>query len=167
MQKRSLSLPIIFLSVSALLIGIFVLKQNDVSAPAPAPKSVAAPSIAIENARLRLPAPGQTTAAAFFDLVNTGGDDVLLSAKSEASVRVELHTHLHENGVMKMRRVDTVPVAADATTAFKSGGLHIMMFDLNIPEGTSAVPLTLTFERSGPKRIIAVIGGSASSGHEH
>ena len=31
------------------------------------------PSLSIENARLRLPAPGQTTAAAFFDIINAGG----------------------------------------------------------------------------------------------
>lgn len=120
-------------------------------------KTTAEPHITIENVTLRLPAPGQTTAAAYFDIVNTGGADELLSAKSPVSTPVELHTHLHENGMMKMRKVETVKIQALQTTAFKRGGLHIMLFNTTIPAETKSIPLTLTFARTGEVSLMAII----------
>lgn len=115
------------------------------------------PNLSIENARLRLPAPGQTTAAVFFDIINTGGADELLSATSPISKNVEIHTHLHEDGVMKMRKVETVKIQGFETTAFKSGGKHIMLFDANIPDDTKAISLVLIFARTGEKQVFVVI----------
>lgn len=102
-----------------------------------------APAISVENAYVRAPMPGQTTAVAYFDVVNLGGADVLLGASSNASTRVELHNHLHENGVMKMRQVEYVDVPRDGRLSFKSGGLHVMMFnaDMDLP-----VTITLDFK---------------------
>ncbi|MBL4870879.1 MAG: copper chaperone PCu(A)C [Robiginitomaculum sp.] len=120
------------------------------------------PVIRVANVAFRLPAPGQTTAAAYFDIINKGGADALLSATSSASPRVELHTHLHEDGVMKMRQVDSVKILAQQTTQFKSGGLHVMLFDFAMPQNTTSIPLTLTFARSGEKRVVAIIGDSHS-----
>lgn len=115
------------------------------------------PDIRVANVALRLPAPGQTTAAAYFDIINKGGADALLSATSSASPRVELHTHLHEDGVMKMRQVDSVKILAQQTTQFKSGGLHVMLFEIAVPQNTTSIPLTLKFARSGEKHVVAII----------
>lgn len=120
--------------------------------------STAEPSISIQNGTLRLPAPGQTKAAAYFDVINVGGVDELLSASSPISQRVELHTHLQEDGMMKMRQVETVKIKGLETTHFKSGGLHVMLFNISIPDNTKSIPITLTFVRSGEKRFIAIIG---------
>ena len=38
-------------------------------------KATLLPDISVKNATLRLPAPGQTKGAAFFDIVNNGGAD--------------------------------------------------------------------------------------------
>ncbi len=121
-------------------------------------KTIHQPDIQIHNIILRLPAPGQSTAAAYFDIVNKGGADELLSASSAVSPRVELHTHLHEDGVMKMRRVETVKIQGLQTTSFKPGGLHVMLFGFSTPPQTTAIPITLTFARSGEKHIMAIIG---------
>lgn len=115
------------------------------------------PHITIENITLRLPAPGQSTAAAYFDIINTGGADELLSAASPVSSPVELHTHLHEDGIMKMRKVKTVKIQGQHTTAFHRGGLHVMMFNTAIIAETKSVPLTLTFARTGTVNVIAII----------
>lgn len=121
-------------------------------------KATLLPDISVKNATLRLPAPGQTKGAAFFDIVNNGGADQLLSASSPISPHVELHTHLHEDGMMKMRQVSSVKIQGQQTTHFKSGGLHVMLFDISIPDNTKSVPITLSFARSGEKRIIVIIG---------
>lgn len=102
------------------------------------------PSIEVENGYIRAPLPGQSTAVAYFDIVSLGGPDVLLAARSNASLRVELHNHIHEAGVMKMRKVDSVNLPQKGVVSFTSGGLHVMMFDAKID---GEVTLTLDFEQ--------------------
>ena len=102
-----------------------------------------APDIRVDTASYRAPLPGQSTGVVYFDLINEGGADTLLSARANISERVELHDHLHEGGVMKMRKVDSVTIPANDTVSFASGGLHIMLFDASDEE---PVVLTLDFE---------------------
>lgn len=101
------------------------------------------PDISVEHGVVRAPLPGQTTAVAYFDIVNQGGEDVLLAANSNASARVELHNHIHEDGLMKMRQVDHVDVPREGTVSFQSGGLHVMMFNADTD---GPVTLTLDFK---------------------
>jgi len=110
-------------------------------------KSTAYSDIRVENALLRPPAPGQTTASAYFDVINDGGANELLFVATPISSQVELHTHLHADGMMKMRMVNSVKILPKQTTQFKRMGLHVMIFNVEIPEGLNEVPLTLTFAR--------------------
>ncbi|PHR91590.1 MAG: hypothetical protein COA69_10355 [Robiginitomaculum sp.] len=120
-------------------------------------KAKAVPDITISSVSLRLPAPGQTTAAVYFEILNAGGADELLSASSPVSANVELHNHVHENGIMKMRKLESLKIRGLQTTFFKPGGLHVMLFDFSIPANTTAIPLTLHFVRTGDVRVIAII----------
>jgi len=70
------------------------------------PHSHPGEGIEISNARINPPLPGQTTGVAFMGLINYGDDDRLLAITSSVSDRIELHTHLNEDGIMKMRRVE-------------------------------------------------------------
>ena len=108
----------------------------------------AAPEITVENGVFRLPAPGQTTGAVYFDIINKGGADVLVSASTPAGARTELHTHIHKNNIMKMRQVDSVDVPANTTTSFKRGGLHVMVFEVNVAAHQKSAPLILNFAKS-------------------
>lgn len=89
--------------------------------------------------------------AAYMTLVTEGADvDRLVAASTPAADRAELHTHLMEDGVAKMRQVEAIEVAPGEATPLKPGGLHIMLMDLKgeLAEGTS-LPVTLTFENAG------------------
>ncbi len=116
-----------------------------------------APDIRVENAHIRLPAPGQSIAVAYFDIVNAGGGDRLLSVATPISAQVELHTHLVEGDVMMMRKLEIVDIAAQQTTSFESGGLHVMIFDVNIKTEAKTLPLQLHFARSKTIEVIATI----------
>lgn len=89
--------------------------------------------------------------AAYLTLENKGkAADRLMSASSPAADKVELHTHLNENGVMKMRQVESVTVEAGSSVAFKPGSYHIMLIGLHSPlKAGQRIPLTLVFEKSG------------------
>lgn len=95
--------------------------------------------------------PMSSVVAAFFSVDNHGDKaDVLLRAESPIAEKVELHEHAHENGMMKMRKVDNIQIAAGETQMLKPGGYHIMMFNLtSVPKLGDSFPLTLYFQHAG------------------
>jgi hypothetical protein len=110
-----------------------------------------ADEIVVRDAWARASAGPAKAAAAFLTLDNKGKTaDRLLAASAAISEKAELHTHIHEGDVMKMRPVEAIDVPAAALTELKPGGLHVMFMGLHAPlaEGTS-FPLTLTFENAG------------------
>lgn len=114
---------------------------------------LAAADIIIEDAYARSARPGAPTGAAFMVIRNTGEtDDRLIAAESDAAKLVELHTHIDDNGVMKMRPVeDGFPVPAGGDHALQRGGDHVMLMGLIDPlEDGGEVKLRLIFEHAGP-----------------
>ncbi len=89
--------------------------------------------------------------AAYLIIVNEGAaPDRLVAVASPVAKRTQLHTHLIEDGVAKMRPVEALEVAPGAPTVLQPGGLHIMLMGLKAPlEEGGLFPLTLTFERAG------------------
>lgn len=89
--------------------------------------------------------------AAYLTVVNHGAAaDRLLAVTTPAAKKAELHTHSMDGGVMKMRHVEAVDIAPQATTVLAPGGYHIMLFGLAKPlsEG-DAFPVTLRFQSAG------------------
>jgi copper(I)-binding protein len=109
--------------------------------------------------------------AGFMTLSNTGSQpDRLLAAASPIARVVELHTHVREGEVMRMRPVRDIPLPAGQTVELRPGGLHIMLIGLNAPLQQGArVPLTLRFERAGEVQVELAVesAGARGSGHRH
>jgi periplasmic copper chaperone A len=98
---------------------------------------------------------GATVRVAFMEIKTAPGTaDKLVSASSPAAGRVEVHTHIMDGDVMKMRRLDSLDLEPGKSRILKPSGEHIMMFDLKQPlkEG-DLVKLTLVFEKAGPIEI--------------
>ncbi len=96
--------------------------------------------------------PGQApNGAVFMKIENQGqAEDKLISASSDAAAMVEIHEHVMENDVAKMRPVEFVPLPAPSITELKPGGYHIMLMGLKEPlveYGT--FHMTLNFEKAG------------------
>lgn len=101
----------------------------------------------VTDAYARAVPPGQPNSAAFLTLKNTDADQIaLLSASSSAAKVVELHSHSHDNGVMKMRKLPQITLNGHETVTLKPGGLHIMLIGLNdnLVKGED-IDLTLNF----------------------
>ncbi|MFQ2368065.1 copper chaperone PCu(A)C [Aeromonas enteropelogenes] len=96
---------------------------------------------------VRLLPPGTPNTAAFMVLKNDADQAVkLVAASSPAAGRAELHTHLHENGVMKMRQVESIEIPAKGEVVLKPGSLHIMLFEIGPLSEQTPMPLTLTLD---------------------
>lgn len=103
-----------------------------------------------------------TNSAAYVMIKNKGGAaDRLVSASSPLANKVELHEHIMEGDIAKMRPVAGVDVPAGGMAELKPGGYHIMIMGLKEPlkEGTT-FPLTLTFAKGGSVKLeVPVVKG--------
>ena len=81
---------------------------------------------------------------------------------------VELHTHIREGDVMRMRPVADIPLPSGQTVHLRPGGLHIMLIGLTEPLRQGAtVPLTLRFERAGEVQVTLGVESAGARGHAH
>ncbi len=109
---------------------------------------------------------GATVGAAYMEIKTADGTvDRLIGAKSDIAGRVEVHTHIMDGDIMKMRRVDAIELAAGQSKVFSPGGDHVMLFDLKQPlkEG-DLVKLTLTFEKAGAIDVEGTVEPVAANG---
>lgn len=107
--------------------------------------------IQVEDPWARETPPGVSHGAAYMTLINEGGiKDRLIGARSGVANVAELHTHLMEDGVVKMRGLEGVNMPPGTPVALEPGGLHIMLIELKGPlKAGEHFPLTLEFERAG------------------
>ncbi len=139
-----------------------------VSAPLQAHDFTAGP-ITIDHPWARA-TPGQARNGAVFFTLTTKGDapDRLLRADSMVAGKVELHTHAQENGVMRMRPVDAIPVAPGAPTKLQPSGFHVMLLDLKAPlKVGDTFKLDLMFEKAGKATVEVTVDAVGATGMTH
>ncbi|MBU8540726.1 copper chaperone PCu(A)C [Falsiroseomonas tokyonensis] len=113
------------------------------------------------------------TGAGYLTLRNGGAADRLVSARAEIARAVELHTHMHDNGVMRMRPVEAIEVPANGSVTLEPGGMHLMLLELKRPLNQGdQVPVTLVFERAGEVQLQLAVQsagarGPAPAAHRH
>jgi periplasmic copper chaperone A len=111
------------------------------------PAAAAAQPVAVKDAWVRAPAPGQNIAAAYMELTSKT-TMVLVGVSSTSAAAAELHITSMEAGVMKMRPVARVELPGSKTVKLAPGGVHLMLIDLKKPlKPGEKVPLTLTVQR--------------------
>jgi copper(I)-binding protein len=116
--------------------------------------------IEIENAWTRATPPGAKTAAGYMTIRNqSSSPDHLIRAASPLAARVEMHVHLHDGDVMRMRQVKGYDIPANGSLELKPGGAHLMFVDVKRPfkEGEK-IPVTLRFERAGEMKVEFRVG---------
>lgn len=112
--------------------------------------------------------------AAYMTLMTHGtGVDKLIAVSTPVAEKAELHSHIIDDGIARMRPVDGIEVAPGETATLEPGGLHVMLMGLkgSLDEGTD-LTLTLTFEKAGDVTLELPIRGlkgemKHGSGHNH
>ena len=116
-------------------------------------------TLRVDDPYVRLVPPNAPASAAFMVISNSGSAErKLLKAQSPVAKTVELHTHVNDQGVMKMRQVANIAIKANDQTELKPGSYHIMLIDLKQPlnEGDS-VPIALFFDDGSSQQITAPV----------
>ncbi len=109
------------------------------------PDSPAA-GIGIEEPWIRAVPPNAAATAGYFVLQNGSGEHLVLQAVTVAGIpRAEIHDTTMTDGVMRMRRLDSVTIRAGETATFAPGGRHLMLFADSLPAAGSTVTVQLAF----------------------
>jgi copper(I)-binding protein len=108
-------------------------------------------SLRIAHPFARATPPGATSGGAYLTIENSGTTvATLVGAASPVAGAVEVHQMAMDGGVMTMRSVRTLDVAAGSKVELKPGGYHLMLLDLKQPLRVGdKFPLKLTFQNLG------------------
>jgi hypothetical protein len=109
---------------------------------------------------------GVTTGGAYLEIKTAAGKrDRLVGARSPVAGAVEIHIHVNEGGISRMRRVDTIALKPGASFVLAPGGYHLMLTDLKTPlkEG-DLLKLTLVFEKAGEIEVEATVEPIGATG---
>jgi copper(I)-binding protein len=118
-----------------------------------------ADQVSVADPYVRMAPPGTKTTGAFMLLKNTGDKEAkLITAASSAASVTELHNHINDGGVMRMRQVKEIAVPAKGEVALKPGSYHVMLIDMKAPlkEGDHVV-ITLGFADGSSKEVHATV----------
>ncbi|MBV5336970.1 MAG: copper chaperone PCu(A)C [Deltaproteobacteria bacterium] len=129
------------------------------AATLPLPTLAANTDLVIQDPYVRLAPPNAPATGAFMVIKNSANTDrKLITAESTAAKTVELHNHINDNGVMKMRQVPSIDIKANGQAELKPGSYHVMLINMTQPlkEGDS-VPITLNFDDGSKQQINAPV----------
>ena len=118
-----------------------------------------ASEIMVSDQYVRATPPHAKNSAAFLSISNHSNKVVkLIAASSGIADRVELHSHLKEDGMMKMRQVKEVVINANSVVTLQPGGYHVMFLGLkdDLKEGQN-VNITLYFDNGNEINIDAPV----------
>ena len=124
--------------------------------------------VEIDGAYARASIPNVPNSAAFFVIKNNSDKDIAItSANSDIAEKNELHTHIKENQMLKMMKIEKLVVPAKSSLELKSGGDHVMLMGLKkeLKVGDE-INLELSFSDGDKKSIKVPVKDLASTMHK-
>ncbi len=99
--------------------------------------------VSISDVRILAPAIAGQASVAYFTVHNRSNETLTLSrVDSPQFGSVEMHETTFDNGVARMRRIESIDVASQSTLSFASGGMHVMLMQ-PAASTTPGAPITL------------------------
>lgn len=91
----------------------------------------AADSLKVSVVKVRLPASGMVNTGMFMKIENTDKvDHQVVKAEGTAAKTIELHDHIKEGDVYRMRAIEKMELKSGTITELKPGSLHVMLIGL-------------------------------------
>lgn len=128
--------------------------------------------ISIKDAFARATAGKAKVGISFMMIKNEGEADRLIAVSAPVSKTAELHTHIMDGDIMRMREIEGgIEIPAGGSVMLKPGGNHVMLMGLTqqLKKGES-FPLEITFEKAGKISVtvdVASIGAKTAPGMDH
>ena len=124
--------------------------------------------VEIDGAYARASIPNVPNSAAFFVIKNNSDKNIAItSANSDIAEKNELHTHIKENKMMKMMKIEKLVVPAKSSLELKSGGDHVMLMGLKKElKAGDEISLELSFSDGDKKSIKVPVKDLASTMHK-
>ena len=120
-MKKSLLLTLILFLFSFI---------NSIYADVPSNNAGDVDHLVIEDAWIAEAPPVSKVMVAYMRLKNTGAETIeVIHAESELYSSIEFHETIHENGLARMIRHDTLNIPANNRLELKPGGPHMMLFN--------------------------------------
>ena len=141
------------------------------AAPPPGVILVADSGVTVQEAWARASAGPATNGAAYVTVAGGSQPDSLVGVSTSIAASAGVHETTHDDGVMKMRTVQAIPIIPGQTVTFAPGGYHIMLMGLKHPlMAGHSFPLTLNFARAGAVTVEVQVRGrghdASTGGHE-
>ncbi len=136
------------------------------------PIAALAQDIMIKDAYARASGPMARAGAVFMVIHNHSDKDVtLIGAKSDVARTIELHTHIMEDDVAKMRQIEGgIVIPAGEMHALERGADHVMLMGLTrkLADGDK-VELELSFDGADPVNLEVSVDNErkATGGMDH
>lgn len=126
------------------------------------PEATESPDVGVDDAWARATLPGKPASAAYLTISNRGGADDALIGVSSSSGTAEVHSTSMDGGIMRMRKLQRLPIPAGTTVKLEPRGAHVMLTGLREPLlAGKHIQLTLRFTSSPPRTAAAEIRASS------
>lgn len=91
-------------------------------------------NIAITHGYVKESIPGSDMTAAYMTITNNSANPITLEKITNTNAsRVEMHEHTMAEGMMRMREVENITIAANSKVVLQPSGLHLMLFSVEQP----------------------------------
>lgn len=116
--------------------------------------------IVVSDAWVKPTIPGTENGAGYFVIENQGTSAVtLVGVKTDVARASEVHQHvMNDEGMMRMRRVPELTLAAGEQVTFQPGSYHVMFFGVKNPfKVGSSVAFQLQFADADALDVVAEV----------
>ena len=87
-------------------------------------------SLSAEDAWISEAPPVSRVMVAYMTLKNTGAEDIeIVRAESDLYSSIEFHETIHQDGMARMVRYDSLKIGVNKRLELKRGGAHLMLFN--------------------------------------
>ncbi len=128
-----------------------------------------APGIALTDAVILLPLVSGNPGVAYFTVSQaSGAARKLVGIGVDGAGRAEMHESKTAGGVSSMDEVKAVEIEPGKSVAFKPGGYHVMLFDVDkaLKPGMTR-ELTATFDNGDKTTVLAKVQAGAGGAMDH
>ena len=124
-----------------------------------------AQSIMVEQPWARATPGHAATGSVYLTITEHGDADSLTGVSTPVAGMAMLHETVTENGVAKMRMLESIALPPHTPVTFKPGSLHIMLTGLKEPlKQGGSFPLTLSFAHAAPVTVNVPVLAAGSAG---